>query len=91
MMFVLIKLGFNFSCSYLLVSDYCLLVFVSIYVCLRLLVCLCLFLSVLSASVLHQWCALFYRLLHSSTRHIEKVEGGERDTRLVHVNEATAA
>ncbi len=38
----------------------------------------------------HQWCALFYRLLHSSTRHIEKVEGGERDTQLVHVNEATA-
>ncbi len=32
----------------------------------------------------------FYRLLHSSTRHIEKVEGGERDTQLVHVNEATA-
>ncbi len=26
----------------------------------------------------HQWCALFYRLLHSSTRHM--VEGGERDT-----------
>jgi hypothetical protein len=41
-------------------------------------------------SVPHQWCALFYRLLHSSTRHIEKVEGGERDTQLVHVNEATA-
>jgi hypothetical protein len=39
----------------------------------------------------HQWCALFYRLLHSSTQHIEKVEGGERDTQLVHVNEATAA
>jgi hypothetical protein len=38
----------------------------------------------------HQWCALFYRLLHSSKRHIEKVEGGERDTQLVHVNEATA-
>jgi hypothetical protein len=38
----------------------------------------------------HQWCALFYLLLHSSTRHIEKVEGGERDTQLVHVNEATA-
>ena len=38
----------------------------------------------------HQWCALFYRLLHSSTQHIEKVEGGERDTQLVHVNEATA-
>ncbi len=41
------------------------------------------------AAVSHQWCALFYRLLHSSTRHIEKVEGGERDTQLVHVNEAT--
>ena len=41
-------------------------------------------------SLPHQWCALFYRLLHSSTRHIEKVEGGERDTQLVHVNEATA-
>ncbi len=40
--------------------------------------------------VSHQWCALFYRLLHSSTRHIEKVEGGERDTQLVHVNEVTA-
>jgi hypothetical protein len=41
-------------------------------------------------SVSHQWCDLFYRLLHSSTRHIEKVEGGERDTQLVHANEATA-
>jgi hypothetical protein len=40
--------------------------------------------------VSHQWCDLFYRLLYSSTRHIEKVEGGERDTQLVHVNEATA-
>jgi hypothetical protein len=38
-----------------------------------------------SVCVPHQWCALFYRLLH-----IEKVEGGERDTQLVHVNEATA-
>ena len=43
-----------------------------------------------SVSVPHQRCALFYRLLHSSTRHIEKVEGGERDTQLLHVNEATA-
>ncbi len=33
----------------------------------------------------------FYQLLHSSTRHIEKVEGGERDTQLVHVNEAMVA
>jgi hypothetical protein len=41
--------------------------------------------------VSHQWCALFYRLLHSSMRHIEKVEGGERDTQVVHVNEATVA
>jgi hypothetical protein len=41
--------------------------------------------------VSHQWCALFYRLLHSSTRHIEKVEGGERDTQVVHVNEAAVA
>ena len=30
--------------------------------------------------VSHQWCDLFYRLLHSPTRHIEEVEGGERDT-----------
>jgi hypothetical protein len=37
-----------------------------------------------------QWCDLFYRLLYSSMRHIEKVEGGERDTQLVDVNEATA-
>ena len=44
-----------------------------------------------SISVSHQWCALFYRLLHSSTRHIEKVEGGERDTQVVRVNEATVA
>jgi hypothetical protein len=29
-----------------------------------------------------------YCTLYSSTRHIEKVEGGERDTQLVHVNEA---
>jgi hypothetical protein len=43
-----------------------------------------------TAIVPHQWCALFYRLLHSSMRHIEKVEGGERDTQLAHVNEATA-
>jgi hypothetical protein len=40
--------------------------------------------------VSHQWCDLFYRLLHSPTRHIEKVEGGGRDTQVVHVNEATA-
>jgi hypothetical protein len=40
--------------------------------------------------VSHQWYDLFYRLLYSSTRHIEKVEGGERDTQLVHMNEATA-
>ncbi len=40
-------------------------------------------------SVSHQWFDHFYRLLYSSTRHIEKVEGGERDTQLVHVNEAT--
>ncbi len=40
--------------------------------------------------VSHQGCDLFYRLLYSYTRHIEKVEGGERDTQLVHVNEATA-
>jgi hypothetical protein len=30
-------------------------------------------------SVSHQWCDLFYRLLHSYTRHIEGVVGGERD------------
>jgi hypothetical protein len=41
-------------------------------------------------SVSHQWCDHFYRLLYSSTRHIEKVEGGERDTQLVHVNEANS-
>jgi hypothetical protein len=41
-------------------------------------------------AVSHQGCDLFYRLLYRSTRHIEKVEGGERDTQLVHVNEATA-
>jgi hypothetical protein len=40
--------------------------------------------------VSHLWCDHFYRLLYSSTRHIEEVEGGERDTQLVHVNEATA-
>jgi hypothetical protein len=40
--------------------------------------------------VSHQWCDLFYRLLHSPTRHIKRVEGGERDTQVVHVNEATA-
>jgi hypothetical protein len=41
--------------------------------------------------VWHQWCALFYRLLHSSTRHIERMERGERDTQIVCVNEATVA
>ncbi len=41
--------------------------------------------------VSHQWCDLFYRLLHSSTRHIEEVEGGERDTLIVHRNGATVA
>ena len=41
-------------------------------------------------SVSHQWCDHFYRLLYSSTRHIEKVEGGERDTQLVHMNEANS-
>jgi hypothetical protein len=40
-------------------------------------------------NVSHQWCDLFYRLLHSSTRHIEEVEGGERD--IVHRNEAAVA
>jgi hypothetical protein len=44
----------------------------------------CLFVS-------HQWCDLFYRLLHSSTRHIEEVEGGERDTLIVHRNKAAVA
>jgi hypothetical protein len=44
----------------------------------------------LKVVVSHQWCDLFYRLLHSPTRHIEKVEEGERDTQVVHVNEATA-
>ncbi len=29
--------------------------------------------------VSHQWCDLFHRLLHSYTRHIERVEKGERD------------
>jgi hypothetical protein len=42
-------------------------------------------------TVSHQWCDLFYRLLHSSTRHIEEVEGGERDTLIVRRNEATVA
>jgi hypothetical protein len=41
--------------------------------------------------VSHQWCDLFYRLLQSSTRHIEEVEGGERDTLTVHRNEAAVA
>ncbi len=40
--------------------------------------------------VSHQWCDHFYRLLYSSTRHMQKVEGGERDTQLVHVNEANS-
>ncbi len=42
-------------------------------------------------AVSHQWCDLFYRLLHSSTRHIEEVEGEERDTLVVHRNEAAVA
>ncbi len=29
--------------------------------------------------VSHQWCDLFYRLLHSYTRHEERVARGERD------------
>ena len=33
----------------------------------------------------------FYRLLHSYTRHIEGVKGGERDILLVHKNEAMVA
>jgi hypothetical protein len=33
----------------------------------------------LYGTVSHQWCDLFYRLLHSYTRHIERVVGGERD------------
>ncbi len=37
-----------------------------------------------------KWCDHFCRILYSSTRHIEKVEGGERDTQLVHVNEANS-
>jgi hypothetical protein len=41
--------------------------------------------------VSHQWCDLFYRLLHSYRRHIEEVEGGERDILAVHKNEATVA
>jgi hypothetical protein len=48
------------------------------------------FLTPKLSPVSHQWCDHFYLLLYSSTRHIEKVEGGERDTQLVHVNEATA-
>jgi hypothetical protein len=42
-------------------------------------------------SVSHQWCDLFYRLLHRYTRHIEGVEGEERDILLVHKNEAMVA
>ncbi len=34
--------------------------------------------------VSHQWCDLFYRLLHSYTRHEERVVRGERDT-VLHV------
>ncbi len=30
--------------------------------------------------VSHQWCDLFHRLLHSYTRHEERVARGERDT-----------
>ncbi len=30
--------------------------------------------------VSHQWCDLFHRLLHSYTRHIERVVRGGRDT-----------
>jgi hypothetical protein len=30
--------------------------------------------------VSHRWCDLFYRLLHSYTRHMERVVRGERDT-----------
>ena len=44
-----------------------------------------------SPSVSHQWCALFYRLLRSSTRHIGRVEKGERETQVSRVNEATVA
>ena len=42
-------------------------------------------------AVSHQWCDLFYRLLHSSMRHIEEVEGGDRDILVVHRNQATVA
>jgi hypothetical protein len=38
------------------------------------------FLNIFTVS--HQWCDLFYRLLHSYTRHIERVVRGERDTLL---------
>jgi hypothetical protein len=41
--------------------------------------------------VSHPWCDRFYRLLHSYTRHIEGVKGGERDIVLVHKNEAMVA
>ena len=43
------------------------------------------------SAVSHQWCDLFYRLLHSYMRHIEGVGGGERDILLVHKNEAMVA
>ncbi len=36
--------------------------------------------NVPTVSVPHQWCDLFYRLLHSYTRHIERVVRGGRDT-----------
>jgi hypothetical protein len=35
--------------------------------------------KIMSQIVSHQWCDLFYRLLHSYTRHIERVDRGERD------------
>jgi hypothetical protein len=38
----------------------------------------------------HPWCALFFIDYCTAPRDIEKVEGGERDTQVVHVNEATA-
>jgi hypothetical protein len=31
-------------------------------------------------AVSHQWCDLFHRILHSYTRHIERVVRGGRDT-----------
>ncbi len=35
---------------------------------------------VIIINVSHLWCDLFYRLLHSYTRHAERVVRGERDT-----------